>query len=666
MSKPTSQASIPTWEPRDYWIIFFCALVALVPRFILLYASNFAIESDEAIVGLMGKHIIEGKPWPIFYYGQYYMGSFEPTLVGLAFALFGISNFTLKLVPLLFSLLHVGLVYRLALRFASRNVAFVAALLTALAPASLVLWSTKSRGGFIELVVLGSWALILSLDLLKKEYWKASRFFLLGAILGFGWWVNNQIVFYVVAIGLLFATRLVWAMGIFPALLVALVMLIGFLIGGTPFWYANIAHDPQWATFHTLFSDSSVSSKGFLEQLGGLFTTALPIILGARRFWSEQDVFTGSSILAFLTYAILLIAFLLRMRRTKSEPRELLLYLVISSLLVFASSKFGWLSLAPRYLLPIYSVQFVIVSIGASIIWEKTRIGAALLVVSVLGLNLSSNYIGGVAIPGEPYVYDGDRVVKDHAPLYQWLEKEGITHIRTNYWIGYRVAFETKEKVTFTQTGRPRTVRIEEYEKTSRGGVLEGVYVLSPRESAPFVRQLQQMGYDFRRLEVGGYVIVDSIRAKSEFGLTVDLSKAKLRSSHKEELLSKLVDKKRDERWGSGTAQKPGMFIEVELEKPSTIQGIELDFGDYRHDAPRSLVVEVELQNGTWEQVADFHQTTIFFDLREGAYGDVPYEWQLYLEPRLVRRVRLVQKGDSPIFDWSMVELRLYGPKATQ
>ena len=76
-------------------LIFFC-LLGLIPRLVLLNHNQAGIESDEAIIGLMGKHILEDGEFPIFYYGQAYMGSLEAILTSLSFKLFGISNFSLK------------------------------------------------------------------------------------------------------------------------------------------------------------------------------------------------------------------------------------------------------------------------------------------------------------------------------------------------------------------------------------------------------------------------------------------------------------------------------------------------------------------------------------------------------------------------------------------
>ena len=38
-------------------------------RFVILFVSQTHVTSDEAIIGLMGKHILEGRYFPFYFYG---------------------------------------------------------------------------------------------------------------------------------------------------------------------------------------------------------------------------------------------------------------------------------------------------------------------------------------------------------------------------------------------------------------------------------------------------------------------------------------------------------------------------------------------------------------------------------------------------------------------
>src|SRR5215217_313005 len=66
-------------------------------------------DSDQAVVGLMAKHLAEGRAFPLFYYGQHYMLAVEPWLTAPLFKVFGASVATLKL-PLMGINIAVALV----------------------------------------------------------------------------------------------------------------------------------------------------------------------------------------------------------------------------------------------------------------------------------------------------------------------------------------------------------------------------------------------------------------------------------------------------------------------------------------------------------------------------------------------------------------------------
>ena len=235
-------------------MMLWCLLAALVRAPVLLDA---AIESDEAIVGLMGKHVLEGATWPIFYYGQAYMGSLEPLLAALSFSLFGISNIALKTIPFIFAIACVPLIFGFTKYLSNTWAARFASLYFAIAPNPLILWSSKARGGFIETVFLGTAALYICSRLLSnKKSFSPALVTALGLIVGLAWWTNNQIVFYVLPIALCII-HLLCHLGAKDIGKIISVGLISFFIGSAPFWWFNIAYRPRWQTFEVLFGKSA-------------------------------------------------------------------------------------------------------------------------------------------------------------------------------------------------------------------------------------------------------------------------------------------------------------------------------------------------------------------------------------------------------------------------
>src|SRR5438874_9583055 len=74
----------------------------LLAKAIFVWTTNRPAGGDEAPVGLMALHMLQGREFPIFYYGNSYLATIESAVAALLFVLFGSSTGTLRLVPLLF------------------------------------------------------------------------------------------------------------------------------------------------------------------------------------------------------------------------------------------------------------------------------------------------------------------------------------------------------------------------------------------------------------------------------------------------------------------------------------------------------------------------------------------------------------------------------------
>src|SRR5690242_4854120 len=84
--------------------------LAAIYRLVLLARGWPALDSDEAVIGLMARHILHGER-PTFFWGQNYMGPFEAYFAALLFVLFGSSSFVLGLSALLLTLGFFTTVY---------------------------------------------------------------------------------------------------------------------------------------------------------------------------------------------------------------------------------------------------------------------------------------------------------------------------------------------------------------------------------------------------------------------------------------------------------------------------------------------------------------------------------------------------------------------------
>src|ERR1700756_5285334 len=114
-------------------------LVTAIVRFGILLVSQTHLTSDEAIIGLMTKHISEGRYFPFYFYGIAYNAScaWEAYLAVVPFWLFGVGVVALKIPTVILSLVCLALFYLMATRLYSIRIATLASLVFALWPGLL-------------------------------------------------------------------------------------------------------------------------------------------------------------------------------------------------------------------------------------------------------------------------------------------------------------------------------------------------------------------------------------------------------------------------------------------------------------------------------------------------------------------------------------------------
>lgn len=658
------------------WIAWLLILIGSYLRYDFLSASGWVIDSDEAIVGLMGKHILEGHPLPIFYYGQHYMGSLEALCAALSFSLFGVSSYALKVVPLLFSIILLPIFYLLGFTLGAKSTARTTLLLGAIPPSALILWSGMARGGFIEILVLGGIALLGTIAWIRSTRPRLIQTSFVWFVLGLGWWVNNQIVFFIIPIaiyGVLSIGRMLKSTDCVSVLMHSTCALFSFMIGSSPFWKYNLEHD--FASFDMI---AKAASSGIWEHFTGFLNQALPILLGAKRFWQNDDILPGSSIIAYATFGFLLLGLLIARRRQilelfkgsldRTRPIEIFLLITFFTPIIFVSSSYGSLVSAPRYLLPMY---VAILPLAGYCLVRLGQYSLPLFILPlglILYLSMTSSYWGGRALAGQPFVYKQQRVSRDHKELLNWLASQNYHMVQTNYWIGYRLAFESNETILFSIFQPPRQVRIESYEDGAATlTVQQKPFVLVPAQAELVERGLQALNIKYRRNELSNYIVLDrfsfpvemhptsfdSLQIKTDRTLASDLITAS--ATHHSESAMLAIDGDLATRWGSGAPQSPDMSYFVNLKTPVEIYGLSIELGKWYTDSARGLKIVATL--------ADDSQKLL---LAPDTYNSVRYlldnssHFSLLFSPTMLKSIELDQTGTDAIFDWSMAELRLF------
>jgi len=164
------------------------ALTAVL-RLALLATSQGGAMSDEALTGLMALDIMHGRAWPVYPYGYTYNGGAAMTAYVAAgvFRVAGVSDVSLKLVPLGVSLLYMTAVYGFVRRRFGPGAGLFAAVLLAADP-GLVTWSLDARGGQgIHLLLTALLSIVfyrIYFDGVRTRRW----YFLFGLVAGLGYW----------------------------------------------------------------------------------------------------------------------------------------------------------------------------------------------------------------------------------------------------------------------------------------------------------------------------------------------------------------------------------------------------------------------------------------------------------------------------------------------
>jgi hypothetical protein len=221
---------------RRHAVFLAILVLAAASRFVILFASQTHVHSDEAIIGLMAKHIREGRFYPFYMYGQPYNAgaACEAYLGALAFTVFGDGVLPLKCCIVVLSLVCLALFYRWVLQIYGRETAIFASVAFVMSP-SLVKWHLQVRGYspyFLVLPILGS--LFFWIDSASTR--PSLRTFLFGLVSGLSVMCLELALFPVAAFWALLAVRRKLSAK------TAVSSLLGFLAGYSPAIVYNLTH----------------------------------------------------------------------------------------------------------------------------------------------------------------------------------------------------------------------------------------------------------------------------------------------------------------------------------------------------------------------------------------------------------------------------------------
>lgn len=374
------------------------ALAGLVLRIVLVNGPAGTVDSDEAIVGLMGQDMLDGE-WRAFYWGQHYGGTLETALVALA----GADPSTLKLVPIALWAVAGVLTWRVGRRFLDDRVARLAGLLTWIAPAAYVWWSTKERGFYGASVVLGL-VLVLAAQRLVERGGRPLDWAVVGLSAGLGFWTSPTVAYYAVPAGLWLLARRVplrWSWVAVPPA----------VVGALPWLWHNV--EQGWAS---LDRPPQPEQVGYLTGMGRLLWEVLPIAMNLRYPFTASWVAVPA--LAAAAYVAFGVALLVR------RPPLLLALALVAFPFIYAAFPGAWFVGEARY--AFFATPFLALAAA----WVVRR---PLPMVAVLGASFALTLAAVDQIgPEWPEHVDADLAA---------LRQAGVDHVWADYWFAYRLAF---------------------------------------------------------------------------------------------------------------------------------------------------------------------------------------------------------------------------------
>jgi hypothetical protein len=424
----------------------------------LLVVDVVPFNSDEAVVGLMARHFLQGD-WEIFFYGQAYMGTLDASLVAIAFSLFDPHVILIRVIQVL---LYIGTVittgYLGQLIFRSKHVGLIAAGLMVIPNVNATLYTTVSLGGYGEVLLLGNLLMIAA----YKAYDEARRkwYILWGFIAGLGIWTFGLILIYILPTGILLLYRAFRDKRKAKTTLDLIFTGTALAVGLSPWilWAISNGFSPLLEELFGSAISGASSSNPFLAILVHLYNFLLfgtTVIFGLRPPWEIRWLAEPLLPVALAFWLVVLI-FAIRNLNKADESRigRLVLMGVMTALVAgFILTPFG-ADPSGRYFLPLIVPLNLFAAEFCLDLIERSRAGrwVYLLPAAVLAFNLWGTIeVACHFPPGLTTQFDSITWI-DHRfddELIRFLNENGETRGYSNYWVAYPIAFQSNEEIIF-------------------------------------------------------------------------------------------------------------------------------------------------------------------------------------------------------------------------
>jgi len=391
------------------------------------------VTPDGALSGIVALHVRDGIDHLVFVPHVPYSGSLKSHLTAPLAALIDPAR-AFALVSVFFYMAFVAAVYRLARRAAParRWTALAAGLYLAFAPAFVTRYSLSNDGNYVEVLALGTWAVLLAAQWLESgEPPAPASAAVAGILLGLAFWSHILAAIPIAVVGLaLLAAGRRRVLG--PAARLAGGLTLGYLPG--LLWNAG----EGWASFRYLVGAESVGARVEGPGVGGralaVVADQLPVLLGYDPGYPPTiDVVFRD--VAWTAVALAVLAVVLAARAAVRERSGTLkvLFLLVAVNVAVAVAALPAIPGNPRYLLP---------SMAAIPVFLARALDDRLRRLAMLAL-VAFGAVGSLAqaVPTLRSDVQWRRFVQD-------LQAESVRWCFTDFYIATKINFLSEGRVT--------------------------------------------------------------------------------------------------------------------------------------------------------------------------------------------------------------------------
>ncbi len=573
-------------QPHSRWGVplLAAAIVAgLVPRVLLILQGK--INSDEAIVGLMGMEILKGHHFA-FYMGQGYMGSLEAYVAALLFALFKPSAPALKLAPFLFFLAAAWFHHRLAARLFGDLAARLTLVFLFCSSWCFSAWSFAPRGGYMTALALGGAALLLGARM-QADGGGVRQNLLMGVLCGLGLWTHFFFVYYILPLGLFIVLPTLRPAGRLRRLAS---LTAGFLAGALPLIVWNLRHGMESFRLRKF-----VGRLDVWENLRNLVERQIPYLLGGSRLDERGFFWLPVAWIVMAAWAAAAMWYLCRAgarcARGSADCRASLLLpgVATTAVFLFLGTGFGSMN-TQRYLLPVYPVAAIALAVLAADLWRRKAALGAALTLFIVGINLW----GAAAFALTKGIPEGQVQKREVAEVLEFCRKEGVRTAWAEHWTCYLLTFLSREELIVADAERER---YEPFQRLVAGS--SGAALIYDGESPDIATALKTLGLRWVEGRAAHWTVyanpgsdpaigpidrrLHTRVSGTEGGAFVPLPEGGVRTA---------------------AAQAAGDRAILEIGSVQQVNGIVLSPGEERREHPFQLSVETSLGGTSWEPAA--------------------------------------------------------------